>query len=90
MQKIPRNWRRHYIFGSTHKSIAEMEEYCAPVDGPKMANMLEGGKTPILSNVELQNMGYSIAVRAYNTAIGRNQSNARRFGQVEKRWGYKA
>ena len=45
------------------QSIAEMEEYCAQVDGPKMANMLEGGKTPILSNIELQNMGFSIAVR---------------------------
>src|SRR5688572_15972835 len=43
-------------------SEAEMRRYCAEVDGPKMANMIEGGKTPLLPFPELQAIGYKIAV----------------------------
>jgi len=40
---------------------AEMERYCREVRGPKLANMLEHGRTPILSHERLQAMGYAIA-----------------------------
>ncbi|MGH9308339.1 MAG: isocitrate lyase/PEP mutase family protein [Vicinamibacterales bacterium] len=40
----------------------EMRRYCAEVDGPKMANLIEGGKTPILDLPELEAIGYKIAV----------------------------
>jgi 2-methylisocitrate lyase-like PEP mutase family enzyme len=40
----------------------EMRRYCADVDGPKMANMIEGGKTPLLPPATLEAIGYSIAV----------------------------
>lgn len=38
-----------------------MIRYCAEVDGPKLANMLEGGKTPVLSPERLSEIGYSVA-----------------------------
>jgi 2-methylisocitrate lyase-like PEP mutase family enzyme len=41
---------------------AEMRRYCAEVDGPKMANMIEGGKTPLLAPRTLHEIGYAIAV----------------------------
>lgn len=41
---------------------AEMRRYCADVDGPKMANLIEGGKTPLLPPVQLEAIGYAIAV----------------------------
>ncbi len=41
---------------------AEMRSYCENVPGPKMANLLEQGKTPLLSPRELQDMGYKIGV----------------------------
>src|ERR1043165_9213632 len=41
---------------------AEMRQYCASVDGPKMANLIEGGKTPLLSPSRLEEIGYAIAV----------------------------
>lgn len=41
---------------------AEMRRYCEAVDGPKMANLIEGGKTPLLSPERLQAIGYTIAV----------------------------
>ncbi len=43
------------------ESAEEMREYCRRVPGPKLANCLEGGKTPILSVEELEDMGYSLA-----------------------------
>jgi 2-methylisocitrate lyase-like PEP mutase family enzyme len=43
-------------------SEAEMRRYCAEVDGPKMANLIEAGKTPLLPPAQLEALGYSIAV----------------------------
>jgi 2-methylisocitrate lyase-like PEP mutase family enzyme len=40
----------------------EMRRYCAAVPGPKMANLIEGGKTPLLSPAQLEAIGYTIAV----------------------------
>ena len=40
----------------------EMRRYCAEVDGPKMANLIEGGKTPLLPHARLEEIGYKIAV----------------------------
>jgi 2-methylisocitrate lyase-like PEP mutase family enzyme len=41
---------------------AEMRRYCAEVEGPKMANLIEGGKTPLLAPAQLADIGYTIAV----------------------------
>lgn len=43
------------------ESIEEMEEYCRRVPGPKLANMLEQGSTPILPPQKLKAMGYTMA-----------------------------
>jgi 2-methylisocitrate lyase-like PEP mutase family enzyme len=43
-------------------SEAEMRRYCEAVPGPKMANLIEGGKTPLLSPAQLEAIGYTIAV----------------------------
>ena len=40
----------------------EMRRYCAEVEGPKMANLIEGGKTPLLLPRQLEAIGYKIAV----------------------------
>ena len=52
---------------------AEMRRYCADVDGPTMANLIEGGKTPLLSVDRLEAIGYKIAVyplTLLNVSIG--------------------
>ena len=51
----------------------EMRRYCAEVSGPKMANMIEGGKTPLLPARQLEAIGYTIAVyplTLLNVSIG--------------------
>jgi 2-methylisocitrate lyase-like PEP mutase family enzyme len=40
----------------------EMRRYCREVEGPKMANLIEGGKTPLLPPSHLEAIGYKIAV----------------------------
>ena len=42
------------------ESIDQMNEYCSRVTGPKLANMIENGKTPILTPEELKRMGYTM------------------------------
>jgi 2-methylisocitrate lyase-like PEP mutase family enzyme len=44
------------------RSEAEMRAYCDTVPGPKMANLLEQGKTPLLPLPQLEQMGFKIAV----------------------------
>jgi 2-methylisocitrate lyase-like PEP mutase family enzyme len=43
------------------ESVEQMEEYCRRVPGPKLANMLEMGATPILPPQVLKQMGYTVA-----------------------------
>ncbi|HCB14453.1 MAG TPA: carboxyvinyl-carboxyphosphonate phosphorylmutase [Gammaproteobacteria bacterium] len=44
------------------ESEVEMRRYCSEVPGPKMANLIEFGKTPVLPPKQLQAIGYQIAV----------------------------
>ena len=38
----------------------EMRRYCDEVDGPKMANLVEQGDTPLLPHEELEDIGYKL------------------------------
>lgn len=42
-------------------SVQMMKDYCRLVPGPKLANMLEQGATPILRPQELREIGYTMA-----------------------------
>ena len=44
------------------ESEAEMREACARIRKPMMANMADGGKTPIRSKAELKEIGYALAI----------------------------
>ncbi len=44
------------------ESRDEMRRYCEAVEGPKMVNLIEQGKTPLLPLNELETLGYHIAV----------------------------
>ncbi|MDP6979370.1 MAG: isocitrate lyase/PEP mutase family protein [Myxococcota bacterium] len=49
------------LFLEAPQSEAEMEKLCAELPGPKMANMVEGGDTPVLAPARLQELGFKIA-----------------------------
>jgi 2-methylisocitrate lyase-like PEP mutase family enzyme len=49
------------LFVEEPYSAEEMAVICSSIDGVHMANMLEGGQTPILPPAQLVELGYSIA-----------------------------
>ncbi len=49
------------LFLEGPRSIEEMRAFCAATAKPCMANMVEGGDTPLLSPAELEELGFRIA-----------------------------
>ncbi|MGR3801855.1 isocitrate lyase/PEP mutase family protein [Marinibacterium profundimaris] len=49
------------LFVEAPKNVEEMTRICAELPGTKMANIVEGGETPDLTNAELHEIGYGIA-----------------------------
>jgi 2-methylisocitrate lyase-like PEP mutase family enzyme len=49
------------MFLEAPQDESEMRRFCAEIPGPKMANMLEDGDTPILPPAQLDALGYKIA-----------------------------
>ncbi|MDK3075310.1 isocitrate lyase/PEP mutase family protein [Sedimentitalea sp. JM2-8] len=49
------------LFVEAPRTEAEMRSICASLPGPKMANVLEGGQTPVLSHAALRDIGFAIA-----------------------------
>jgi 2-methylisocitrate lyase-like PEP mutase family enzyme len=49
------------LFVEAPRNAAEMHRICAELDGPLMANIVEGGLTPALPPAELEEIGFKIA-----------------------------
>jgi 2-methylisocitrate lyase-like PEP mutase family enzyme len=49
------------LFLEAPEDESEMRRFCNELPGPKMANMLDGGVTPILSPAQLNSLGYKLA-----------------------------
>lgn len=50
------------LFVESPESEREMEKICASFDLPLIANMVEGGRTPVLTKAQLEALGYRIAI----------------------------
>lgn len=50
------------VFVEALESEEEMRDACRRIEKPMMANMADGGRTPIRSRAQLQAMGYSMAI----------------------------
>lgn len=50
------------VFIEALESEDEMREACRRVSKPMMANMADGGRTPIRSKAEMQDIGYNMAI----------------------------
>jgi len=60
--KMFRDLGADITFMEAPKDQEEMHRYCRDVSGPKMANMVEQGKTPYLTSQQLEDIGYKIAI----------------------------
>ena len=47
------------LFVDAPVSVEELRRVCSEIDGPCLANLIEGGKTPILSVRQLEAMGFA-------------------------------
>jgi 2,3-dimethylmalate lyase len=50
------------VFVESPESEDEMRQICTSAPGPKMVNMVEGGRTPLLSGPQLEAIGYKLAI----------------------------
>ena len=50
------------VFVESPESEAEMQQIHQYIKGPTLANMVEGGRTPVLPAAKLQSLGYSVAI----------------------------
>lgn len=57
------------VFPEALESEAEMRQACKLVAAPLMANMADGGKTPIRSASELEDIGYACAIFPATTSL---------------------
>jgi methylisocitrate lyase len=48
------------LFVEAPRTVDEMRRICSELDGPNLANMIEGGATPVLSLKELTEIGYAV------------------------------
>ena len=91
------------LFVEAPESVEEMRTICKEVPGIHMANMIDGGKTPVLSPRELHTIGFSIAayplallssvMQAISTALedlqkGKPLKNVMPFADVRKVVGF--
>ena len=57
------------VFIEALESEDEMRRACARINKPMMANMADGGKTPIRSAAELDAIGYRLAIFPATTGL---------------------
>ncbi len=62
------------VFLEALESEAEMREACKRIRKPVMANMADGGKTPIRSKQELADIGYKLAIFPSATGLAAAQA----------------
>lgn len=93
------------VFLEAPRTVAQMETFCKSVRAPKLANMVEGGDTPLSSQAELHALGYKIAaypltllsasIRAMQHALetfrrGERPEQLLGFGELRKVVGFDA
>ena len=58
------------LFVESPETVEEMHRICASLDAPLLANMVEGGRTPVLSQAELESIGYKLAIFPVTALLG--------------------
>lgn len=73
------------IFVEALQSVEEMQAVCTKIDHPQLANMADGGDTPIYSSEELDDIGYRAAIFPAMTslsAMAAVEQSLRRFKET--------
>lgn len=73
------------LFIESPESIEEMERIGRAFDLPLIANMVEGGRTPILSRAELERLGFKVAIFPTAGLLAAAASLASVYGALRER-----
>ena len=60
--KLYRDAGADIVFVEAPESDEEMKRICSEIDAPTLANMVEGGRTPVMSAQRLKEIGFAIAL----------------------------
>ena len=77
------------IFVEAPESVEEMRQLNSKIKAPTLANMVEGGKTPLLPNQKLAEIGYKIviypnsAIRVIAKAVSKLMSSLKESGTTQ-------
>lgn len=71
------------LFVEALESEAEMREACRRLDKPTMANMADGGLTPIRSASELKALGYSMAIYPATSGLAAARAAEKAYSLLE-------
>ncbi len=72
------------IFVEAPQSREELARIGREVPGPLMANMVEGGKTPILDRAELRSLGFEYVVYPLTGLLAASRALERAFGELAR------
>ncbi len=70
-------------FVEAPRSVEEMRRICEEIDAPQMVNMAHGGRAPLLSASELQDIGYAIAIVPSAPALGALQALSEVYAKLK-------
>ncbi|MBT3334159.1 MAG: isocitrate lyase/PEP mutase family protein [Rhodospirillaceae bacterium] len=72
------------VFIESPESLDEMKTICANFDKPCFANMVEGGRTPLLSAAELEDIGFKMAIFPGTGFLATAQVLSNVYGALKK------
>lgn len=73
------------LFVEAPESIDEMQQVCKSLNKPLLANMVGGGKTPILAGHELSALGYTIVIHPVAGLLASAAGLDRVYGDLRQR-----
>jgi len=72
------------LFVESPESEEEMRKIGQTVDKPLLANMVEGGRTPVLSHSELESIGYKLAIFPVTALLAATQAMKTVYAQFQR------
>lgn len=80
--KAARDLGADAVFVEAPESVAELERISREIEGPKVANMVEHGRTPLLSPAELHDLGFDLIVTPVAALLASARAIERTFSTL--------
>ena len=72
------------VFVEAPQSISEFEEIAQAIPGPKVANMVEGGQTPLLAPTQLHDLGFDLIVHPLTALLASTKAIEKAYGELRQ------